>query len=82
MPDRVSIVGTLCSLLNWCASVVPEARRITLTPAHFTDVLLDPANGVQLKIWECYDGLPQQQWKITEDRIELIGYSESGGNGV
>jgi hypothetical protein len=33
---------------------------------------VDPANGVQLKIWECYNNLPAQQWVYTDDdRIAL-----------
>jgi hypothetical protein len=39
--------------------------------------LLVPANGVQLKIWQCYDNLPAQQWYYTADnRIAL----ENQGN--
>jgi len=35
-------------------------------------VSIDPANGVQLKLWECYDNLPAQQWYYTDDnRIAL-----------
>ncbi len=33
---------------------------------------IDPANGVQLKIWQCYDNLPGQQWYYRADnRIAL-----------
>ena len=35
-------------------------------------VSIAPANGVQLKIWQCYDNLPAQQWYYTGDnRIAL-----------
>jgi hypothetical protein len=27
----------------------------------------DPASGTALKIWECYDDLPAQQWFFTDD---------------
>jgi hypothetical protein len=31
-----------------------------------------PSNGIQLKIWQCYDNLPAQQWYYTDDnRIAL-----------
>jgi len=31
-----------------------------------------PGNGVGLKIWQCYDNLPAQQWFYTDDnRIKL-----------
>ncbi|KAG6846985.1 hypothetical protein H0H93_010743 [Arthromyces matolae] len=34
----------------------------------------DPANGVGMKIWTCYDGLPAQTWYYTDDkRIALQG---------
>jgi len=37
---------------------------------------VDPANGDQLKIWECYDNLPAQQWYYTPDnRIVLDNQS-------
>ncbi|KAH6885084.1 carbohydrate-binding module family 13 protein [Coprinopsis sp. MPI-PUGE-AT-0042] len=33
-----------------------------------------PANGVGLKVWQCYDALPAQQWYFTTDnRIALEG---------
>jgi hypothetical protein len=33
-----------------------------------------PANGIGLKIWQCYDNLPAQQWFYTDDnRIALEG---------
>jgi len=37
-------------------------------------LLIGPANGVALKIWQCYDNLPAQQWYFTDDsRIALEG---------
>ncbi|KAG6856806.1 hypothetical protein H0H87_000503 [Tephrocybe sp. NHM501043] len=34
----------------------------------------DPASGVGMKIWECFDGLPAQTWYYTDDkRIALLG---------
>jgi len=31
-----------------------------------------PGNGVGMKIWQCYDNLPAQQWHYTDDnRIAL-----------
>ncbi|KAF9443177.1 carbohydrate-binding module family 13 protein [Macrolepiota fuliginosa MF-IS2] len=33
-----------------------------------------PGNAVGMKIWECYDSLPAQQWYYTDDnRVELEG---------
>ena len=35
-------------------------------------IVLGPANGVLMKIWQCYDGLAAQQWYYTaDDRISL-----------
>lgn len=35
---------------------------------------IDPANGVKMKIWTCYEGLAAQQWYWTDDnRIALTG---------
>ena len=34
---------------------------------------LAPANGQQLKIWQCYDNLPAQTWFYTADqRIAVV----------
>ena len=34
--------------------------------------MVDPANGIELKVWQCYDDLPAQQWYPTDDRhLEL-----------
>ena len=36
----------------------------------------DPANGIGMKIWQCFDGLAAQQWYYTPDqRIALDGGS-------
>jgi len=35
----------------------------------------DPANGIELKLWDCYD-VPQQQWQIHDDKIQLVGTSK------
>lgn len=35
---------------------------------------LDPTSGVGMKIWQCYSGLVQQQWYLTDDhRIAVEG---------
>ncbi|KAL0950037.1 hypothetical protein HGRIS_010045 [Hohenbuehelia grisea] len=47
--------------------------KVQLADSNFClDAGLTPANGVQLKIWECYDGLAAQAWHYTDDfRISL-----------
>jgi hypothetical protein len=36
-----------------------------------------PGDGVQMKIWQCYDGLAAQQWYFTDDnRIALEGQGQ------
>jgi hypothetical protein len=54
-----------------------------------TDFCLDagtsPANGVQLKIWQCYDNLPSQQWSYTNDHriaLENQGFCVDLENGI
>ena len=38
----------------------------------------NPANGLQMKIWECLPNIPAQQWTYTsDDTIVLTGTSES-----
>lgn len=35
---------------------------------------VDPGNAVGMKIWQCYENLPAQEWYYTEDfRIALTG---------
>ncbi|TFK44016.1 ricin B lectin domain-containing protein, partial [Crucibulum laeve] len=34
----------------------------------------NPASGVGMKIWTCYDNLPAQQWTYTSDNyVRLMG---------
>lgn len=40
------------------------------------------ANGQGLKIWECYEGLPQQQLYITDDRHIAVENRPNGGQCV
>lgn len=42
---------------------------LTLTHTHTA-----PGNAIGMKIWQCYDNLPAQQWYYTDDdRIALEG---------
>ncbi|TRM61545.1 ricin B lectin domain-containing protein [Schizophyllum amplum] len=46
-----------------------------------TDLCLDAGsnigNGMQMKLWQCYDGLAQQTWYWTDDnRIAVQGYGQ------
>ncbi|KAF8970080.1 G-X-X-X-Q-X-W domain-containing protein [Flammula alnicola] len=51
------------------------STKVQLTGTNFClDAGTHPANGIGLKIWQCYDNLPAQQWYYTEDnRIALEG---------
>jgi len=51
------------------------STKIRLAGTNFClDAGSTPGNGVGMKIWECYDGLPAQQWYYTDDnRIALEG---------
>lgn len=49
--------------------------RVAQTP-FCLDAGSNPGNGVQMKIWQCYDQLPAQRWIVTSDnRIVLAGTS-------
>ncbi|KAF8960448.1 G-X-X-X-Q-X-W domain-containing protein [Flammula alnicola] len=51
------------------------STKVQLAGTNFClDAGSSPANGVGLKIWQCYDNLPAQQWYYTDDnRIALEG---------
>ncbi|KAJ3507116.1 hypothetical protein NLJ89_g6483 [Agrocybe chaxingu] len=54
------------------------ARGSTKVKLAGTNFCLDagstPGNGIGMKIWQCYDNLPAQQWYFTNDnRIALEG---------
>ena len=52
-------------------TLVPVSVPLLGKRYNTTDEFLDPADGIQLKIWQCYDNLPAQQWYYDENRIEL-----------
>ncbi|KAJ3512324.1 hypothetical protein NLJ89_g3579 [Agrocybe chaxingu] len=51
------------------------STKVQLAGTNFClDAGSTPGNGVGLKIWQCYDNLPSQQWYFTDDsRIALEG---------
>ncbi|KJA18263.1 carbohydrate-binding module family 13 protein [Hypholoma sublateritium FD-334 SS-4] len=53
--------------------VVRGSTKVQLAGTNFClDAGSSPANGVGLKIWQCFDNLPAQQWFFTNDsRIAL-----------
>ncbi|KAH6867250.1 ricin B lectin domain-containing protein, partial [Coprinopsis sp. MPI-PUGE-AT-0042] len=61
---------------NWTINHGPT--KIQLAGTSFCmDAGSSPGNGVGLKIWQCYDGLPAQQWFVTDDyRIALEGQGD------
>ena len=67
---------------NWLGliSALMQERVSTMLISCLQDLTTapDPANGVQLKIWQCYDNLPAQQWYYTTDnRIALANQGNS-----
>ncbi|KDQ31546.1 carbohydrate-binding module family 13 protein [Pleurotus ostreatus PC15] len=56
---------------NWI--IRPGTTKVQLAGTNFClDAGSSPANGVGMKIWECFDNLPAQQWFLTaDDRIAL-----------
>ncbi|KAJ9104627.1 hypothetical protein QFC21_002125 [Naganishia friedmannii] len=62
------------------------STKIRVAPNNFTETeyCIDfgtnlGANGQGLKIWECYEGLPQQQLYITDDRHVAVENRPGGG---
>ena len=46
-----------------------------------TRTFLAPANGIQLKIWQCYSGIAAQTWTYTSDhRLQLSVNSKCSEN--
>ncbi|KAF6761728.1 G-X-X-X-Q-X-W domain-containing protein [Ephemerocybe angulata] len=58
---------------NW--QLVKGSTKVKLAGTNFClDAGSSPGNGIGLKIWQCYDNLPAQQWYFTGDnRIALEG---------
>ncbi|KAJ8508457.1 hypothetical protein ONZ45_g9262 [Pleurotus djamor] len=58
---------------NW--SVKKGSTKVQLTGTNFClDAGTNPASGVGMKIWICYDNLPAQQWYYTNDnRVAVEG---------
>ena len=53
---------------RWCKSVVCQSTSFAISNSNS----IGPANGAQLKLWQCYDNIPAQQWYYTDDdRIAL-----------
>lgn len=56
------------------------SRGSTKVRVHGTNYCLDagstPGNGVGMKIWQCYDNLPAQQWYYTQD--DRIAFQDHG----
>ncbi|KAF9487639.1 hypothetical protein BDN71DRAFT_1545022 [Pleurotus eryngii] len=51
---------------NW--SIVKGQTKVQLAGTNFClDAGSEPASGVALKIWTCYDNLPAQNWWFTND---------------
>ena len=58
---------------NWTVINGTGPSKVQLAGTNFClDAGSNPGNGVGMKIWTCFSGLPQQQWYITGDnRIAL-----------
>ncbi|KAG9222082.1 hypothetical protein CCMSSC00406_0009307 [Pleurotus cornucopiae] len=56
---------------NWVIN--PGSTSVQLSGTNFClDAGSSPANGVGMKIWQCFDNLPAQEWFLTnDDRIAL-----------
>jgi hypothetical protein len=69
---RSSCTGETSALM--LAHVRNDAALLSWFELRLSPLTTDPADGVQLKIWQCFDHLPAQQWFYTADsRIALEG---------
>ncbi|KAF7436058.1 hypothetical protein PC9H_002884 [Pleurotus ostreatus] len=61
----------LTTAQNWV--IAPGSTKVQLEGTNFClDAGSTPANGIGMKIWQCFDDLPAQQWFLTDDdRIAL-----------
>ncbi|KAF9473924.1 G-X-X-X-Q-X-W domain-containing protein [Pholiota conissans] len=68
---------------NWV--LTRGGTKVQLAGTNFClDAGSSPANGVGLKIWQCYDNLPAQQWYYTLDNriaLEAKGFCTDLPNG-
>lgn len=63
---------------NFCLDAGSSKSNPPKYKVHTSEHPLGPANGVELKIWECFPNLPAQQWVYTNDnRIALQGQGMS-----
>lgn len=69
---KVRLEGTNFCLDAGSSTPFPFTAFIYLLIAHLP--ILAPGNGVAMKLWQCFDDLPAQQWYYTNDnRIALEG---------
>ncbi|KIJ34538.1 carbohydrate-binding module family 13 protein [Sphaerobolus stellatus SS14] len=55
----------------------PGNTQVRLAGTNFClDAGSNPASGIPMKIWQCFDGLPQQSWFYTDD--ERIAVTNQG----
>jgi hypothetical protein len=60
---------------NWD---IPGVGNIRLSGTNFClDAGSNPASGTLMKIWQCYDGAPQQTWTYTGDNKIVLSIGES-----
>lgn len=59
---------------RWILNSVGSTKLRVAGSNFCLDAGSNPGNGVQLKLWQCYDNLPAQAWIATQDtRIVLAG---------
>jgi len=66
--------------------IIKGSTKVQVAGTNFClDAGTTAANGVQLKIWTCYDNLPAQQWFYTNDHriaLENQGFCTDLENGI
>ncbi|GLB36859.1 putative G-X-X-X-Q-X-W domain-containing protein [Lyophyllum shimeji] len=70
--------GTLAQKWHFISETTSAGLIINVEGGPFClDAGSNPANGVGMKIWTCYDGLPAQDWVVTPDnRIALLNQGQ------
>lgn len=61
---------------NFCLDAGSEYMRAFIHAPRLKK-FVDPSNGLKMKIWTCYPGLPAQTWYYTDDK--RIALKDQGG---
>lgn len=49
----------------------------TVSGSRWDELTKGPGDGSRVHMWDCYDGLTQQQWVVKNGQIRLRDFGES-----